>query len=236
MSAGAFLHQKTSELIHRVRVWDLPTRLFHWLLVLLVVGLFITAYLGALDWHMRLGCAMLALLLFRLVWGVLGGHWSRFASFCPSPRRLWHLLRGKPEEGPEHLGHKALGALSVWAMLLVLLAQVVSGLMSDDDIAYAGPWARHVSDTVSYWMTDYHVAIGQWLLVALVLLHLGAIFFYLFRKKENLIGPMLHGDKLPTLTSDPSPPSRDDYRTRLLALGLLLACVALSGWLTGFAA
>jgi cytochrome b len=214
MNAGAFLNQKTSELKHRVRVWDLPTRLFHWLLVLAVIGMFVTGYLGALDWHMRLGCGVLVLLLFRLVWGLVGGHWSRFASFCPSPRRLWNLLRAKQEDGPEHLGHKPLGALSVWAMLLVLLAQVISGLMSDDDIAYAGPWARHVSEAVSYWMTDYHAAIGQWLLVALVLLHVGAILFYLFRKKENLITPMLHGDKMPTLTSSPSPPSRDDHRTR----------------------
>lgn len=235
MGAGAFLHQKTSELKHRVRVWDLPTRLFHWLLVSAVIGMFVTAYLGALDWHMRLGCAVLALLLFRLVWGLVGGHWSRFASFCPSPRRLWNHLRAKPEEAPEPLGHTPLGALSVWAMLLVLLAQVVSGLLSDDDIAYAGPWAQHVSDAVSYWMTDYHAAIGQWLLVALVLLHVGAILFYLFRKKENLIGPMLHGDRMPTLTSSPSPPSRDDVRTRLLALCLLLANVALTWWLTGFA-
>jgi cytochrome b len=236
MNAGAFLHQKTSELKHRVRVWDLPTRLFHWLLVLAVIGMFITGYLGALDWHMRLGCAVLVLLLFRLVWGLVGGHWSRFASFCPSPHKLWNLLRAKPEAEPEPLGHKPLGALSVWAMLLALLAQVISGLMSDDDIAYAGPWARHVPETVSHWMTDYHAAIGQWLLVALVLLHLGAILFYLFRKKENLIAPMLHGDKMPTLTSSPSPPSRDDHRTRLLALCLLLVCVALTWWLTGFAA
>jgi cytochrome b len=235
MNAGAFLHQKTSELKHRVRVWDLPTRLFHWLLVSAVVGMFVTAYLGALDWHMRLGCAVLALLLFRLVWGLVGGHWSRFASFCPSPRRLWNFLRAKPEDRPEPLGHTPLGALSVWAMLLVLLAQVISGLLSDDDIAYAGPWARHVPEAVSYWMTDYHAAIGQWLLVALVLLHLGAILFYLLRKKENLIGPMLHGDRMPTLTSSPSPPSRDDVRTRLLALCLLLANAALTWWLTGFA-
>ncbi|WP_347562739.1 cytochrome b/b6 domain-containing protein [Hylemonella gracilis] len=220
---------------HRVRVWDLPTRLFHWLLASAVIGMFVTGYLGALDWHMRLGCVVLTLLLFRGLWGVLGGHWSRFANFYPSPRRLWNLLRAKREEGPEHLGHKPLGALSVWAMLLVLLAQVVSGLMSDDDIAYAGPWARHVPEAVTYGMTNYHAAIGQWLLLALLLLHVGAILFYWLAKKENLIAPMLHGDKLPTLTSTPSPPSRDDFWTRLLALGLLLACVAVSGWLTGFA-
>ncbi|EYC49709.1 cytochrome B561 [Hylemonella gracilis str. Niagara R] len=236
MSAGAFLHQTTSKPKHRVRVWDLPTRLFHGLLVVLVVCLFITAYIGALDWHMRIGCAMLALLLFRLVWGVVGGHWSRFARFLPSPRRIWARLGAKADVEPETLGHKPLGALSVWAMLLVLFAQVLSGLLSDDDIAYAGPWAHRVPEAVSHWMTDYHAAIGQWLLVVLVLLHLGAVFFYLLAKKENLIGPMWHGDKMPRLTTVPSPASRDDLRTRLLALGLLLACVASSWYLTGFAA
>lgn len=236
MNAGAFLHQKTSELKHRVRVWDLPTRLFHWLLAAAVIGMFVTGYLGALDWHMRLGCAVLALLLFRLVWGLVGGHWSRFASFAPSPRRIWRVLRGKPQDAAEGLGHTPLGALSVWAMLLVLLAQVLSGLMSDDDIAYAGPWARHVPVSVTHWLTDYHAAIGQWLVLGLLLLHLGAILFYLVVKKDNLITPMLQGDKLPTLTSSPSPSSRDDILTRLLALAVLLTCSALTWALTGFAA
>ncbi|EGI77906.1 cytochrome B561 [Hylemonella gracilis ATCC 19624] len=236
MSAGAFLHQKTSELKHRVRVWDLPTRLFHWLLAAAIIGMFATAYLGALDWHMRLGCAVLVLLLFRLVWGLVGGHWSRFANFAPSPRRIWRALRGQARDTEAGLGHTLLGALSVWAMLLVLLAQVISGLMSDDDIAYAGPWARHFPETFTAWMSDYHADIGQWLLLGLVLVHVGAILFYLLVRGDNLISPMVHGDKLPTLTSSPCPPSRDDLLSRVLALVLLLACAVLTWWLTGFAA
>ncbi len=223
--------------LRRIRVWDLPARLFHGLLVLDVIGLFITAYQGALDWHMRLGCAMLVLLLFRLCWGIFGGHWSRFASFCYSPRQLLAWLRGSTDPALAGLGHKPFGALSVWAMLSVLLLQVGSGLMSDDEIAYASPWARHVSETVVSWMTNYHAAIGQWLLLALVLLHVAAILFYLLVKKENLIGPMLHGDKVTPQSADASPvPARDDARSRWLALGLLLGCVALTAWLTGFAA
>ncbi|MDF3823437.1 hypothetical protein P3G55_26410, partial [Leptospira sp. 96542] len=105
-----------------------------------------------------------------------------------------------------------------------------------DDIAYAGPWARHVPVSVTHWLTDYHAAIGQWLVLGLLLLHLGAILFYLVVKKDNLITPMLQGDKLPTLTSSPSPPSRDDILTRLLALAVLLTCSALTWALTGFAA
>ncbi|MGJ4749000.1 cytochrome b/b6 domain-containing protein, partial [Leptospira sp. SA-E8] len=90
--------------LHRVRVWDLPTRLFHGLLVLDVIGLFVTAYQGALDWHMRLGCAMLVLLLFRLCWGIFGGRWSRFASFCYSPRQLLAWLRGQSDPALTGLG------------------------------------------------------------------------------------------------------------------------------------
>ncbi|MGJ4748754.1 cytochrome b/b6 domain-containing protein, partial [Leptospira sp. SA-E8] len=134
------------------------------------------------------------------------------------------------------LGHRPPGALSVWAMLLVLLMQVGSGLMSDDEIAYAGPWAQHVPETVVSWMTNYHAAIGQWLLLALVLLHVAAILFYLLFRKENLIGPMLHGDKVPTSGAEVAPmSSRDDALSRWLALGLLLGCAALTTWLTGFA-
>lgn len=222
--------------LHRIRVWDLPTRLFHGLLVLGMIGLFVTAYQGALDWHMRLGCTMLALLLFRLCWGVLGGHWSRFASFWYSPRQLLAWLQGSTDPALAGLGHRPLGALSVWAMLLVLLLQVGTGLMSDDEVAYAGPWAQHVSESVMSWMTNYHVAIGQWLLLALVLLHVAAILFYLLIKKENLISPMVHGDKILAPAAKASPvPSRDDAFGRWLALGLLLVCVALTAWLTGFA-
>jgi cytochrome b len=234
INAETFLHQTPSGLQHKLRVWDLPTRLFHWLLVLAVVGMLVTGYLGALDWHMRLGCALFALLLFRLVWGLVGGHWSRFTTFFPSPRRIHAHLRKTPLDASADLGHNPLGGLSIWAMLLVLLAQVGSGLMSDDDIAYAGPWAQHVPEAVMYLMTDYHATIGPWLIMALVLLHLAAILFYLLWKRENLIGPMLHGDKSLTLMTS-SPPSRDDLATRLLALVLLLVCLALVGWLTGFA-
>ncbi|MFO6421554.1 cytochrome b/b6 domain-containing protein [Hylemonella sp. W303a] len=236
MSAGAFLHQKTSELKHRVRVWDLPTRLFHWLLVASIIGMFASAYLGALDWHMRLGCVVLVLLIFRLVWGLVGGHWSRFAQFAPTPRRIWRALRRPAHDTEVGLGHSLPGALSIWAMLLVLLAQVVSGLMSDDDIAYAGPWAQRVPEALTAWMTDYHAHIGQWLLLGLVVLHGVAVLFYLLVRKENLISPMMHGDKLPTLTSSPCTPSRDDLLSRMLALVLLLASAAVTWWLTGFAA
>ena len=125
---------------HTVRVWDLPTRLFHWSLVLTTAALIATAKAGgnAMEWHLRLGYVMLALLAFRVAWGLVGGRWSRFASFLYSPARLWRYLSGKGS-GAEDVGHSPLGALSVFALLALLLAQVASGLMSDDEIAVGRP-------------------------------------------------------------------------------------------------
>jgi cytochrome b len=214
---------------HRVRIWDLPTRLFHWLLALCVIGLVASAKLGLMDWHFRLGYAMLTLLLFRLFWGVLGGRWSRFSSFLYTPGSLWRYLRGQGE--PAHaIGHSPTGALSVWALLAFLFAQVATGLISDDEIASAGPLTHLVPGTWVSLASWYHRAVGQWVLIALIVLHIAAILWYLWGRGQNLIQPMLHGDKLLAQAAEAS---RDDGRSRLFATGLLLLCagaVALLLW------
>lgn len=210
--------------MHTVRVWDLPTRLFHWGLVTCVVGLIITGNVGgnAMVWHGRLGYAVLTLLLFRVVWGLVGGRWSRFASFLYGPSTIVAYLRGQGR--PEHrVGHNPLGMLSVLALLVILLAQVGSGLFADDEIAFTGPLAGLVSGDWVRQATSYHKNVGKLILIALVALHLGAIAFYKLVKRENLVRPMIVGDKsVPT----PAPPSQDNTRSRLLALGLLLLCAA----------
>ena len=132
--------------MHTVRVWDLPTRLFHWALVVCVIGQIITANVGGnwMNWHLRLGYTVLTLLLFRLVWGFVGGHWSRFSSFLYAPSTVLNYLRGQAR--PEHrVGHNPLGAFSVFALLAILLLQVGSGLFSDDEIAFTGPLVSLVS-------------------------------------------------------------------------------------------
>ena len=213
---------------HTVRVWDLPTRLFHWALVAAVVGLVITGNVGgnAMVWHLRLGYAVMALLLFRLCWGLVGGHWSRFASFLYRPARVLADLRGQAT-ADERVGHSPLGALSVWAMLLALMAQVGSGLFSDDEIAFFGPLTRFVSyDTVSA-LTSYHKDVGKLVVLALVVLHLLALVVYKLVKRRALVAAMVSGDKaLPHEASA----SRDGWAQRLLALALLLGCVALVRW------
>ena len=211
---------------HRIRVWDLPTRLFHWSLVACIAGLVLTGYVGGarMEWHARLGYAVLTLLLFRLVWGFVGGHWARFGSFVRGPSHIAAYLRG--ESHPDSLvGHNPLGALSVLAMMTFLLAQVATGLVGDDEIAFTGPLNRFVTSAQGLAATWYHKRVGQWVIAALVVLHVGAVLFYLWRKGENLVRPMVHGDK--TLATGPAVASRDDARSRATALLVLLACAAL---------
>lgn len=208
---------------HRIRIWDMPTRLFHWGLVACVTGLVATGYRGgaAMDWHARIGYAVLTLLLFRLVWGFAGGHWSRFASFVRGPAQVAAYLRGDLH-ADSLPGHNPLGALSVLAMLAVLLAQVATGLVGDDESSFTGPLNRFVGTAGGLAATWYHKRIGQWLIVGLVALHLAAVALHRWRG-EDLIGPMVHGDK--SVAGAP-PASRDDARSRSLALAVLLACAA----------
>ena len=205
---------------HLVRVWDLPTRLFHWALVVCIVGLVTTAQIGgnAMDWHFRFGYSVLTLLLFRLVWGFAGGHWSRFSSFLYSPASLLRYIRGQ-EDGVQPLGHSPLGALSVFAILALLLLQVGTGLFSDDEIAAVGPLSKLASGAVVSQLTHYHKDIGKVIVLILVLLHIGAIAFYRIKRKKDLIRPMLIGD-----VSSPTPQlaSRDDAGSRALAAVILL--------------
>lgn len=222
-----FNHDKTT--MHTTRVWDLPTRLFHWLLAATVTGLIVTGSVGGnwMNWHLRLGYVVLTLLLFRLVWGVIGGRWSRFASFLYAPSSLVAYLRGRGR--PEHqVGHTPLGALSVFAMLLLLAIQVGTGLVSDDEIAFFGPLVRFVSGETVSLATGYHKDIGKLIIFVLVGLHLLAIAYYAWVKKQSLVRPMLHGDKqLPVAT----PAASDTAATRLLALLVLILCGAGVTWL-----
>ncbi|WP_159917972.1 cytochrome b/b6 domain-containing protein [Pantoea sp. 18069] len=211
---------------HTVRIWDLPTRLFHWALAASTVAMIVTAKIGgnAMIWHLRLGHVVLALLLFRLVWGFVGGRWSRFRSFLYAPRQLLAYLRGRGR--PEHsAGHSPLGALSVFAMLAVLLAQVGTGLFSDDAIFFAGPLSRLVPGDVIDAATRWHAELGQYLLLALLGLHLLAIAWYTLARRRPLVRAMLTGDR--TLP-EPLPDAADGRRQRLLALVIALACAAIS--------
>lgn len=213
-----------------VRVWDLPTRLFHWVLAAAVIGLLVSGKIGgnAIVWHMRLGYLVMGLIVFRLVWGLVGGHWSRFASFVRGPGTVLRYLRGqaRPDEHLE-VGHNPLGAGSVLALLLLLALQVGSGLVIDDEIATQGPLNRFVSSATAASATQWHRDYGQLILIALVLLHVAAIVYHRVRKQHDLVGPMISGDKL---LPGPVPASQDGLRNRLLALVIAALCAAGVTW------
>jgi len=178
-------------------------------------------------WHFRLGYAVFTLLLFRLIWGVIGGHWSRFSTFLFSPAMILDYIKGNRR--PEHrIGHNPLGATSVFALLGVLLIQVASGLISDDEISSSGPLVQFASTTLVNLATFYHKDIGKLILIGLIVLHTGAIFFYMFVKRENLVNPMINGNKHSTINAKNS---RDDFLARMLAFAVLLGCTAFVLWI-----
>jgi cytochrome b len=171
-------------------VWDLPTRLFHWSLAVLVVAAFVTVKIGgnAMVWHGRLGLAIIGLLVFRIVWGFVGSTYARFLQFVRGPGAIRAYLRGEWNE----LGHNPLGALSVLALLGILVIQATTGLFSNDDIAFEGYLVPLIGMEASSSITGIHHLLEK-LLMALVALHVGSIVFYARVKKHNLVKPMISG-------------------------------------------
>jgi cytochrome b len=214
-----------------VRVWDLPTRVFHWSLALLVLAAVITANVGgnAITWHFRCGYMILALLAFRLTWGLVGGRWSRFASFLYAPGTVLRYLRGEQRPGDHfEVGHNPLGSFSVFGLLGILLAQVGTGLVSDDEIANTGPLAKYVSGQVTGLATHWHADFGAVIIYVLVGLHIAAIVYYRRKKQLDLVTPMLKGDKL---LPPGVPPSTDNGLRRVLALLIFALCMGAVSWI-----
>jgi len=178
--------------IRRIKLWDLPTRLFHWLLVILIAAAIITGQVGggAIEWHGRIGLSILGLIAFRLTWGLIGSSHARFASFFPTPSSVRAYLRGQWKG----VGHNPLGSFSVFGLLALISIQITSGLLSNDDIAFNGPLSGLISKALSDKLSGLHeFTFG--LLIALIVLHLAAILFYVHVKKDNLLKPMITGWK-----------------------------------------
>jgi cytochrome b len=210
--------------LNKIRVWDLPTRLFHWALVLLVVAAVVFEKIGGdvIVWHFRCGYAVLALVLFRILWGLAGARYARFSSFpCKRADIAAHVNDLKADKLEDRVGHNPLGSLSIFAMLGVLLLQASTGLWSNDDIENEGPLAKIAGKALSDQITWVHTEIGATLIYFLVGLHVAAIAWYYFRKKRDLVTPMISGD---TCTEVDAPAADDSWRTRMLALALVTAC------------
>lgn len=173
-----------------VAIWDLPTRFFHWSIVLLIPFLWWSAEEGRMDLHIPAGIAMFGLLLFRLLWGLFGGSTARFAAFVKGPRALRDHFTGR---AAPVAGHSPLGALSVVAMLAVLAIQTGLGLLAtDEDGLASGPLAHLVTYDLSEALTELHHDLFN-ILLALIALHLAAILLYIVVRRRNLTRAMLLG-------------------------------------------
>jgi cytochrome b len=174
----------------RVRIWDLPTRLFHGALLLLVPALWATHHWDLMDLHILLGETMLGLILFRLFWGLIGGSTARFTGFVRGPRAIAGYLRGRAAAG---IGHNPIGAISVVALLLLLAVQIGLGLFaSDEDGLNIGPLSHLVSFDTATTLAKRHETMF-YVLLALILVHVAAVLFYLFVRRRDLVTPMITG-------------------------------------------
>jgi len=206
-----------TELQTRVRVWDIPTRLTHWLIVVLVALCWWTAETGRLEWHRWGGYSLLGLLIFRIYWGLVGSSTARFAGFVRGPRAIVSYLRGGWAAVP---GHNPLGALSVVALLLLLVAQITLGLFAVDiDGIESGPLSLYVSfeagRVASHWHCDlFNVLLG------LIALHLIAVAWYVFVRKQPLVAAMVHGERS---YPEPRPASVQTASVLRLAIGIVIA-------------
>jgi cytochrome b len=191
-------------------IWDLPVRVFHWSLPLLLIAAWISVENDAMTVHQWCGYSVLVLVSARIVWGFTGSTHARFASFLKSPRAAWRYLRSPREHGE---GHNPAGGWSVVLMLALLLVQPLTGMFNADDVTFKGPLA-HLGGG------RYTDAAGEWheinfaLLLLLVSVHIGTVLLYRWRGTD-LIRPMLHGGT-----------ARVPVRTRpaWLALLILLGC------------
>ena len=218
-----------------IRVWDLPIRTFHWLLVFCIAGSLITINFSdnLIEWHAYFGYSVLTLLIFRVVWGFIGSTHARFSSFFPSREKLLNYFQGN---APKVLGHNPIGALSVFALLFVLSVQALTGLFVDDEISFQGPLAKYVPSWVVSLFSQIHEG-NQVVIYTLITIHIAAIFYYKKFKGEDLLTPMMSGDKkidpseeASYLPSDLGLPSKDGALQRGIALVVLSVIAVVVGY------
>lgn len=208
----------------RVRIWDAPVRLFHWALVALIAIGWWTGENRMLDWHRLAGYSILALILFRLIWGVVGSGTARFSGFVRGPGTVASYVKGAMFRRGVHgvPGHNPLGGWSVVAMLLLLATQVGLGLFAVDiDGMESGPFSYLVEFETGRWAAEWHSVIFN-LLLALIAIHVVGVLFYLLYRRDNLIGPMITGSRR---WSGNHPTLR--FASSWLGFSLMIACAGI---------
>ncbi len=209
-----------------IRVWDLPVRLFHWAIVVLIVFAWGTDHYNYMEWHVWTGYTILTLLIFRVLWGFIGSDTARFTRFLRSPlaalRHISHIHRREPDH---EIGHNAAGGWMVLVMLALIGVQAGTGLFSNDDALTEGPLMHLVGKDESDWLSHIH-SINFKLIEAVVVLHLLAIITYAVLKRQNLVRPMVTGTKkLPDGTAAPR------LASPFRAVGVLAVAAGLVAWI-----
>ncbi len=200
---------------HKILVWDLPTRIFHWLLVLSFVGAYLTAESERLQlYHLTFGYTLAGLIAFRLIWGVCGTHHAQFRHFLPSLKKSWQYalsLIGKAQ-APHYVGHNPLGALAIYALLVLGIAVSVTG--------YA-----YLQEMGGEWVEKGHGWIAK-LMLTLVGLHVVGVFISSVAHQENLIKGMIDGQK--------KGEDKQAIKSSLNRVGLLLLLAVIAFWTVAY--
>jgi len=207
-------------------VWDLPTRLFHWALAVLICGSYYTVEIsGDMETHMLIGQTLLTLVAFRIVWGFIGTRFARFGSFVAGPATIFAYARSLAGPGAkEFAGHNPLGGAVVLLLLALVLAQTVSGLFATDGDVYSGPLNHLISSRAGNSVTEFH-EVNFAILASVVAVHIAAAFFYLIVKRTNLIAPMITGKKHSLPATDAGIAS-SRLGVAFVSLVVVAACVA----------
>ena len=204
-------------------VWDLPLRIFHWLLVLSIVGSYTTAKLGFdwMQWHFYLGYFTIGLVVFRLLWGFFGPRHARFTSFVHKPSAVFLYLKGMfSRTSARTIGHNPVGGLMVLLMLVLVGIQATTGLFTTDDVVWSGPYYPSVSGSTASTLSTIH-SLNFNIILGAVGLHITAILFYGLYKRQNLVVPMLHGHLPATLV-----PEREAISNSQLIKALVISVLA----------
>jgi cytochrome b len=217
-----------------IKVWDLPVRIFHWSLVVLFITAYITNSLGSdyFIYHLWSGYALIILVSFRIVWGLVGTYHARFNHFVKNPvATAKYALNVFKKKDTHYLGHNPLGAVMVVILLVAILVQAITGLFTNDEIFNVGPLYAYINDELSLQLTSLHRQLFYWILGAIAL-HIIAVIFHVVFKRDNIIKAMFTGKKnTPTTDGENSPSSNDQVSITSskgwLAIVILIVLVAI---------
>lgn len=211
----------------KIKIWDSPTRLFHWALVINLVAAWYTIENRMIELHEIAGHTLIALLVFRVCWGFVGSTTARFSHFIIHPiSAIDYLMKSLKLKAHHKIGHNPAGGWMVIVMMLVIAFQLVSGLFANDDLGFSGALSDNVSKELSDTITQLH-GINFDLLIAIIWVHLVAVFFYVLVKKDNLIEAMVTGNKILPF----NPTKRLRFVSVYVALAIFLISAAMSGYL-----